>query len=611
MACTHKRHSQHIHRAWAKLCVLALALGVFSLGAASAPAIVYPAAPEDLNSAFLRAARAGDLASVSRLLDKGADINARDTGRFFRSDTALHHAARRNDVELAKLLVGRGADPNVQGSTGYTPLHVAAGLGREKMVAWLLRHGANPSAVDRRRGMPLHAAVLQGQPRVVQLLIEAGADVNAPGNGEQADTPLHILFVAGTIRPEHEAIARMLIKAGADLMKTNRGGTPAYWPVARTFPALALELAQQGYALDYSKPSICPLLFYLAYPEQLPTLRYLLEHGQSTDARDSEGRTLLHFAASIGHAPTIEYLLKRRMDVNARAHNGMTPLHVAARSNREAAVDLLLSDEANPRLRDSHGNTPLHLTYPWQLNIMSALVAHGGDLNARNDEGWNVLDRALKQGGRNLPKTVKFILDHGGDAKSRDPEGLTAMHRVQVAAVVDLLVAAGGDVNARSNDGRVPLDFARNRGVVEALIARGADPKARDDNGATPLHYAAVYLTRDGAAAALVRHGADVNAVAKDGGTPLLWLARKWPCAEVPNLISLGADARARMPDGRTALHLIAAQSDRRGYERCFAIAIDALLKAGLDPAIKDNQGRTAYDVAVSSGNSFVAERLK
>ena len=164
--------------------------------------------------------------------------------------------------------------------------------------------------------------------------------------------------------------------------------------------------------------------------------------------------------------------------------------------------------------------------------------------------------------------------------------------------------------NARSNDGRVPLDFARNREVVDALAAHGADPNARANNGATPLHYFAEKIFGD-TATALVRQGADVNAVADDGGTPLLWLARRRPCREIPYLISLGADAKSRMPDGQTALHLIAAQTVRRGYEPCFKIAMDALLNAGLDPAVKDKQGRTAYDIAVSSGNAFVAERLK
>ena len=65
------------------------------------------------------------------------------------------------------------------------------------------------------------------------------------------------------------------------------------------------------------------------------------------------------------------------------------------------------------------------------------------------------------------------------------------------------------------------------------------------------------------------------------------------------------------MPDGQTALHLIAAQTFRRGSEPCFKLAMDALLNAGLNPAVKDNQGRTAYDVAVSSGNTYVAERLR
>lgn len=97
----------------------------------------------------------------------------------------------------------------------------------------------------------------------------------------------------------------------------------------------------------------------------------------------------------------------------------------------------------------------------------------------------------------------------------------------------------------------------------------------------------------------------------EDLNSAFLAAAREGDLAEVSRLLDKGANPRAKMPDGETALHLIAAQTIRRGYEPCFKIAMDALLNAGLDPAIKDNQGRTAYDVAVSSGNTFVAERLK
>lgn len=564
---------------------------------------VKPAAQKSLDAALVTAAREGNLRMVSELLGRGADVNAGDTEWGYVSDTALHHAARRNDVALAELLIERGADPNARGRTGYTPLHVAAGLNRAAMAQWLIRHGAKLSMVDSVVGTPLAVAVLQGHVHLVELLINEGADVNS---GKPGRTPLHMLRYAGVIRPDHGVIVRMLTKAGADLTAIDQNGDPAYVALVRRFPAIPLELAQSNYPLDYSKPPKYPLLFLLTEDPQLPALRYLLENGQSMELKAAQDRSLLHAAASNGQAKVIEYLLQRGMDINAKAENGMTPLHYAALSSREVAVIVLLAHGANPQLRNSRGNTPLLLTHLWGP-VASALVASGSDVNERNNEGWSALDLAA---GQNGALATKFILDHGGDAKGRDKSGLTALHRARDAAVVDLLVAAGADVNARSKEGLVPLDFVSQATVVDALVARGADPNARANDGGTPLHYATKHGYAN-AIDALVRHGADLNAVANDGGTALLWASSGPPCSALPTLIAKGADVKRRMPDGKTALHLIAARTVRRGDERCFTVALDALLNAGLDPAIRDNQGHTAYDIAVVSDNTIVAERLK
>ncbi|MBO6509186.1 MAG: ankyrin repeat domain-containing protein [Roseibium sp.] len=57
-------------------------------------------------------------------------------------DTALHILAHRGDLYACRLLLENGADANLQGDIGYTPLHYAVMAQNRDLVAILLQHGA-------------------------------------------------------------------------------------------------------------------------------------------------------------------------------------------------------------------------------------------------------------------------------------------------------------------------------------------------------------------------------------------------------------------------------------------------------------------------------------
>lgn len=75
----------------------------------------------------LHAALAGRAGAriVSRLLARGADVNARAAGNH----TALHEAAFRGNLELAQLLLAHGADATLRNDQGHTPLDLAQAHG--------------------------------------------------------------------------------------------------------------------------------------------------------------------------------------------------------------------------------------------------------------------------------------------------------------------------------------------------------------------------------------------------------------------------------------------------------------------------------------------------
>src|SRR5262245_13212058 len=125
------------------------ALLIFAAGAAHADcaelAQDYRATKQGLEppqrvAALARAAREGCLALVTELIGDGASVAAR--GRL--GDTALHHAVRAADPEVAAYLLARGADIEQRKLNGETPLTIAIQFYRPLTATLLLERGADP-----------------------------------------------------------------------------------------------------------------------------------------------------------------------------------------------------------------------------------------------------------------------------------------------------------------------------------------------------------------------------------------------------------------------------------------------------------------------------------
>ncbi len=107
---------------------------------------------------LMAASQTGHAKRARRLLDCGADVNARDT----RGVTALHAACSEGHQGVAHLLLDHGADINARSNDGYeiylmpgagmdrdiSPLHLASAGGRWALVGPLLDHGAEVNARD-------------------------------------------------------------------------------------------------------------------------------------------------------------------------------------------------------------------------------------------------------------------------------------------------------------------------------------------------------------------------------------------------------------------------------------------------------------------------------
>jgi hypothetical protein len=111
------------------------------------------------------------------------------------ADKGLHDAIARGDYESAIKMIDRGADIEAKDpGAGASALHFAVMMGKLPVIDLLLTRGADVNSRTRNGTTPLHTAVLYARLEVAEYLLEKGADINA--QSASGATPLALAIAA-------------------------------------------------------------------------------------------------------------------------------------------------------------------------------------------------------------------------------------------------------------------------------------------------------------------------------------------------------------------------------------------------------------------------------
>lgn len=240
----------------------------------------------------------GDAEALEKMLENDASLVTRTFDKKVET-TLLHEACEFNQVECARVLLNRGADP---------------------------------LAISRKwnRDTPLHLAAKVDSVSVIKLLLDKQVDINLLGGGppERGRNP-HFQYkyhspldIASTAGSDH-AVALLL----------ERGAKIDVNPPESSYSAL--HRAMEGW---YDLPGYGNLKRQFDPNTRAATgnrkvIELLLKHGASLDDRDFYGNKPFHIAVYRCSSRTVEYLLDaypKSVDVNEPGQFRCTPLHLVA-----------------------------------------------------------------------------------------------------------------------------------------------------------------------------------------------------------------------------------------------------------------------------------------
>ncbi len=167
--------------------------------------------------ALVQAVEQGDRPRIETLLKKAVNPN-RLTG--FRGKTALIQAVARDDIEVTRLLLDAGADPDTKSGDGYTPLGLAALRGDAQIVKLLLKAGANPDLKSSDGNTPLTAAASLNRLDAIRALLAARPDPTL--FNREGRTALSVAASEG-----YEEAVRLMLEAKVDPNVRDRNGSTA------------------------------------------------------------------------------------------------------------------------------------------------------------------------------------------------------------------------------------------------------------------------------------------------------------------------------------------------------------------------------------------------
>jgi ankyrin repeat protein len=518
---------------------------------------------------------------------------------------------------IAFRLIERGASLDINKNFRVSPLITAIDSRDCRAVEHLLKKGMDPdetipedsknySEYEGKR--PLLIALDKQDPAICRLLIDAGAKlvkINDEGTS----------FIELAIQNRMDTLALEVIKKlQPDEIKQLELKNRPYLSVAmlnNSMIELVARLIELGADVNFSSENDRLPLTVAIQNTNSSTLseqyiNLLLKNGVDLEAED-DGKSFLHSAAMNNNISLIKKLTTAGMDINKSDRDGNTPLNLAVSENYDTLARNIIALGADVNIANDEGCAPLfYAARNNNLSLINFLCNDSADVTAKNDNGQNIIQYLLANGEDSISastdSTVKLLLTKGVQAKNIQKDGSTILHTLAAkpgsGKLIQEFIKEGVEINVKNDEGVTALFRAVQWANVDAaceLIQMGADLKTRSEDGNTLLHHIAKLNFDLPCIEDVLPKIKSIDITNDDGETPLHFAATS-SSNIFSQLVARGASLNKKDKSGNTPLIL----ASQNGMTNNLAIA----LKNNVDPNSINGEKKSLLQLAIES-NSY------
>ncbi|MDE7298580.1 MAG: ankyrin repeat domain-containing protein [Lachnospiraceae bacterium] len=260
------------------------------------------------------------------MLNRKKDDYAKSAAPFFSKESmeqidnngvsAVHWAARNGHLEMMKIMLEKGVDPNLTqdqpAEAGNTPLHVACIYGHSDIVKLLEENGGDSSLQNVNGEIPAHHAVMKKK---------FGGDLNA----EQRAEVLRALGTLDGVRNDGKTPLMLL-----QFLDINT--------VTKLLP-IFLEKGVDVNAVDnVGNTALILNTQNMCFKD---VVKELVRAGADVNVSDNDGNTALYHALKYGNQEVARFLIKKGADYNHANKRGVTPVQVAVEKGYDTVLELM------------------------------------------------------------------------------------------------------------------------------------------------------------------------------------------------------------------------------------------------------------------------------
>ncbi len=497
------------------------------------------------NEATLRtAAEYGQVKAVLRLLDDhGVDADAIEEKTLL---TALHYASMKDQLEVAQVLLERGASLSRADCLGKTALHYCVKREGCRCLSFFLKQSLDLTVTDNEHLTVWHLAALEKNIEALKILI-SNVTLGKPPS-ELKGSKERPLISCASQSGSAEAVS-LLLDAGCSV-----------------------------FDLD---PNGCTALHHGAKAGSPEVVRFLVAQGLDVSAKTHDGSSTIHYAImgnSAGLDMTLEVLLNDRVNPFIGRKDGIMPMRLLIGDGNDSANDMV-REKALQRLAslpESFQGKQENLTQA--LNVICHFPPSQRSV-------W-------------LLTGLKTLLENGADM-SRSYQGQTALEAL-------LAVWQGECSEPDFQQPPVSSSIKSSQMVLAALEHIPSQGPLHEICAEPGLLLSAVKVSNDQLAYKLLDHSPDVDKIIDDSNNSPIRAACKIGSSRV--LLKKMLERSNALSDKALGSDLVR-EACQQGNEENHEALLE-LLEAGLDPNGPSAQGQTALMFAALGGNIDMVESL-